>query len=1071
MKVTLLKFSAALLAVCCLFSCSPKEPAEIVVESVKLSASSLELTVGDQKSLNATVSPANATNKKINWTSSRANVASVTSDGIVEGLSAGSAVITATSANGIKANCDIVVKEKVIPVTSVTLDKAEITLAEGDSQTLTATVKPDNATDKTITWTSSNEGVAKVDGGKVTAVSIGTATITAKAGDKTTTCKVTIEKRVVAVTSVTLDKTRITLIEGDTQTLTATVKPDDATDKTVTWTSSNEGVVKVDGGKVTAVAQGTATITAKAGDKTATCAVTVEKKVIPVTSVTLDKTKITLTEGDTQTLTATVKPDDATDKTITWTSSNESVATVDGGKVTAIVPGTATITAKAGDKTATCAVTVEKMVIPVASVTLDKTEVTLTVGGKQTLTATVLPEDATNKTVTWKSSNTGVAQVDGGVITAVGNGSATITAAAGDQSATCKVTVHPKGSYVDEFGINQGQGVTIDGITWAPVNCGFKEASGGSNGFIYGKLYQWGRKDGQGYGKPYYNSSDPFADESTPTIAVSPWTGKNEDADPNTYYSGRSEPFDWITTRGDYWNEGTESVPVKSEMYDPCPAGWRVPTIAELNTLSYGYHSDIVTVNGVLGIWYSGNTPNSESASKRVFLPAAGGRWADNYFHGSGAIGRGEGGSYWSSSSQNGYGWEMSLLGNTPANTTYKAFGKSIRCCKDEVVSVTPVSSLSISPESISIEVGGQKTLTVSIQPSNASYKAVFWTSDKESVAKIAPDGTVSALSEGQATITASVGDKSATCKVTVNKGSVAVTSVTLDRATLTMTEGETQTLTATVKPDNATDKTVTWTSSNTSVAKVDRGKVTAVAQGTATITAKAGDKTATCSVTVKQKVIPVTSITLDRVTLTMTEGDTQTLTAMVKPDDATDKTVTWTSSNTRIAKVDGGKVTAVAQGTATITAKAGDKTATCTVTVNQKVVDTNGPIIVSFDFTPKKVNVVDSNQKVTFTIHLTDETGVKPGFSITLYHPEYFLDTMQYVDFQLKSGDKKDGVYEAIATIAKGAPAGDWTVGLAGLEDELGYQTFLPTKVLQVVHSQGNTEIIVDNGGEHGWD
>ena len=822
MKVTLFSFSAVLLALCCLFSCSQKEPAEIAVESVKLSTSNLELFVGDQKSLNATVSPSNATNKKLSWSSSRPNVVSVTGNGVVEGLSAGNAVITVSSSNGIKANCDVVVKEKVVAVTSVTLDKSAITLTEGESQTLTATVKPDNATDKTVTWTTSDESIAKVENGKVTAI-----------------------------------------------------------------------------------AEGTATITAKAGDKSATCKVTVEKIVIAVTSVTLDKSAITLTEGESQPLTATVKPDDATDKTVTWTTSNSSVATVEGGKITAVAPGTATITAKAGDKSATCAVTVEKKVIAVTSVSLDKSEVVLTVGGSQTLIATVLPEDATDKTVTWNSSNTGVVRVDGGTITAVGAGTATITATADQRSATCKVTVHPKGSYVDEYGIYQGQGITIDGITWAPVNCGFKEAAGGSNGFIYGKIYQWGRKYGQGYGKPYYNPSDTFADESTPNIATSPWTGKNEDADPNTHYSGRYEPFDWITTRGDYWNEGTESAPVKSEAYDPCPDGWRVPTISELNTLSYGYHSDIVTDNGVLGVWYSGNTPNSESASKRIFLPAAGGRWADNFAHGSGAIGRGEGGSYWSSSSQNGYGWEMSLLGNPKSNSTYKAFGKSIRCCKDEVVTIVPLTGISISQNSLSLSVGDKTELTATLQPSNASYKAVFWSSSKESVASVAADGTVQALSEGQATITVTVGDK----------------------------------------------------------------------------------------------------------------------------------------------------------------------TATCTVTVNQKIVDTSGPVIVSFDFTPKKVSVADAAQKVTFTIHVTDETGVKPNFSISLFNPEFVLDTMQYADFKLKSGNKKDGIYEAVATIAKGAPAGDWTVGLSSLEDELGYQTFMPNKVLQVTHSQGNTEPIVDDGNEHGWD
>ena len=409
--------------------------------------------------------------------------------------------------------------------------------------------------------------------------------------------------------------------------------------------------------------------------------------------------------------------------------------------------------------------------------------------------------------------------------------------------------------------------------------------------------------------------------------------------------------------------------------------------------------------------------------------------------------------------------------------TLFKLFAALLVLCS--LFSCTPkepaeivVESIKLSTSSLELTVGDQKSLNATVSPSNATNKKITWASSRPNVASVTTDGIVEGISAGSAVITAtSANGIKANCDIVVKEKVTPVTSLTLDRTTLTMTEGDTQTLSATVKPDNATDKTVTWSSSNTAVATVDGGKVTAVAPGTATITAKAGDKTATCAVTVEKKVVPVTSVSLDRTTLTMTEGDTQTLTATVKPDNATDKTVTWSSSNTAVATVDGGKVTAVAPGTATITAKAGDKTATCAVTVNQKIVDTSGPAIVSFDFTPKKVNVADSGQNVTFTIHLTDESGVKPGFSISLFHPEYFLDTMRYIDFKLKSGDKKDGIYEAVATIEKGAPAGNWTVGLSGLEDELGYQTFLQQQVLQVVHSQGNTEPIVDNGEEHGWD
>ena len=227
---------------------------------------------------------------------------------------------------------------------------------------------------------------------------------------------------------------------------------------------------------------------------------------------------------------------------------------------------------------------------------------------------------------------------------------------------------------------------------------------------------------------------------------------------------------------------------------------------------------------------------------------------------------------------------------------------------------------------------------------------------------------------------------------------------------------------------------------------------MTAVAQGTATITAKAGDKSATCKVTVEKNSVPVSSITLNKTSLTLAEGESQTLTATVNPDNATDKTITWTSSNKNVATVADGKVTAIAKGSATITASAGGKSASCSVSVQQKEEDTAGPNIVSFDVSPKSVDVTDNSQKVTFTVHLTDETGVKPGFSATLFNPVNVIDTMQYADFSLKSGDKKDGYYEAIATIAKGATAGNWTVSISGLKDELGRQSFANQLTLEVI-------------------
>lgn len=176
-----------------------------------------------------------------------------------------------------------------------------------------------------------------------------------------------IKSATIAVTGITLNQTSATLTEGESLTLTATVSPDDATDKTVTWSSSNESVATVKNGVVTAMAAGTATITAKAGDKTATCEVTV--KPVPVSGIVLDKTTAELLVGESLTLTATVSPDNATDKTVTWSTSDATIATVDNnGVVKAIKVGKVTITAKAGEKTATCEVTVEKKEEPLPQV-------------------------------------------------------------------------------------------------------------------------------------------------------------------------------------------------------------------------------------------------------------------------------------------------------------------------------------------------------------------------------------------------------------------------------------------------------------------------------------------------------------------------------------------------------------------------------------------------------------------------------------------------------------------------------------------------------------------------------
>ncbi len=264
-------------------------------------------------------------------------------------------VIAINQIDGTTSQTITVNQDGRVAVSSIELNKTHISVERGYSETLVATVNPQNATDKTVSWSSSDNNIAWVEGnGKVRGKNTGTATITAKAGDKTASCDVEV---VLSVQSIELNQSEVILDKGSSTLLVVTFKPKDTTQKDVTWTSSNTEVVSVDEeGKVTALDVGTATITATVGEKTATCKVTV---IIAIQSISLNQSTLVLEEGSSENLVATVHPDNATDPSVSWSSSDESIATVDeNGKVTAIKEGTVIITAKAGDKTASCEVTV-----------------------------------------------------------------------------------------------------------------------------------------------------------------------------------------------------------------------------------------------------------------------------------------------------------------------------------------------------------------------------------------------------------------------------------------------------------------------------------------------------------------------------------------------------------------------------------------------------------------------------------------------------------------------------------------------------------------------------------------
>ena len=350
---------------------------------------------------------------------------------------------------GASTSCRVTVVEPL--ATGIALNQQSISLQQGSTQTLTATVTPSNAS-QTVSWSSSNNAVATVNAsGKVTAVGVGSCTVTATTTDGTqlgASCQVNVTP--VMVTGITLNSTSATIYPGDDLQLTATVSPSNATNKAVTWRSSNTAVATVDAtGKVTAKAVGSCSITATATDgsgKSASCAITVAP--ILATSVSLNRTSASIDPGQTVQLTATVLPANVTNNAVTWRSSNTTVATVDqNGKVTGKTPGSCTITCTTADgsnKTATCAITVKPYLA--TSITLENDEMEVFVGDTVQMHATVLPAEA-SQVLNWTSSKRTVATIDSnGQLIAVGEGMTVVVVSTTDGTnlnATGIVTVKP----------------------------------------------------------------------------------------------------------------------------------------------------------------------------------------------------------------------------------------------------------------------------------------------------------------------------------------------------------------------------------------------------------------------------------------------------------------------------------------------------------------------------------------------------------------------------------------------------------------------------------------------------
>lgn len=695
----------------------------------------------------------------------------------------------------------------VVPATGITVDKTATTIVKGATDKLTATLVPADA-NGTITWSTSDSSVATVSSdGTVTAVKNGTATVTAKCGDLSAQTKVTVINPLKAIT---ITGTTHSIKKGQTTQLGLTYDPADTTDSVAaTWTSSNTSVATVSKtGLVTALKDGSTTIKATVGNVSSTYDIAVKE--VKLTGIKMEE-KALIHKGDTKALTVEYTPADTTDdKTVAWSSSDSTVASVDNnGIVTAVKPGSAVITAKVGNYQATCAVTVDA---PLKEIVPEKAIIDMVKKQTANIAYSVVPADTTDsKDVTFTSSDETVAKVNSdGKVTAKKAGQATVTITSAN-GIKATVTVN-----VSEIPVNE----VVLSAQNEIIEAGAKKA-------ITATL------------KPENNTDD-------------------------------NQGVTWTTS-----DEKIAKVIVDNE------------------------DSHKATIEGV----------------------AAG----------------------------------LAVITATAANGT-----------KAECTVKVPKHITSITlPGAVELTRGTSTTLNVTITPADTDDDTeVTWKSSDSDVVKVdEKTGMVYAVKAGKADVTA-------TTKAVDNataKPFTATTTVTVKENNMTDEIGKKLAfdefddlligqkdnannyfnLSDLIKENNITDNiNVEFASSDKTVATIDNdGNVFGLKAGkttiTATVTAIAGDGsknvyTAEGELTVKA--IPLNSIAFDKVIKEMKLGATDTLSIIYNPQNTTDaKDVTWTSSNPSVISVENGKLTANAVGTADITAKVGDKTVTCTITVKEE--------------------------------------------------------------------------------------------------------------------------------------
>jgi uncharacterized protein YjdB len=943
------------------------------VATVEVTPPSSSVTIGGTVQLTATAKAQDGSTvpgRTFVWASDNTNVASVNAQGLVTGHALGDVTITAT-ADGRSGSARVFIADQ--PVSTVEIQPASRDLVVGDTLTLAAIAKAVDGSvllNRAFGWTSSDNAIATITPSgttataKLQAIAPGTITITATAEGRSGTATFNIAPKPVANVAVVPSSANV-VIDGTVQLQAVLTAADNTnlTGRVVAWSSNAPGIATVDGnGLVRGVSVGIATITATSEGKSGTSTITVGLKAVDVVRVqpaldtlVVDETvqlAVTLIAADGSTLTG---------RAVGWASNSAAVARVDAaGVVTAVAPGTATITATSEGKSGNATIVVIPK--PVATVTVEPPRDTLVEGETLQLGAVLRAADntvLTGRLVTWSSSNTAVADVDNtGKVTAKTPGSSTITATSEGRSGTSQITVirvpvasvevQPASATVLHPGTQQFQAIT-------------KAANGA---VLTGRTITWSSRN--------------------PGIATISGTGPSSTASTvNPTCSGPS-----CTATIQAVSEGVTGTATLTVLKPIAVIRLAPQTL----TLTVGGASATInaTVEAADGTPLTGRRLDWASSSGNVTVQPSGGAQQ--------------------SATVRAVNAQCAQGATCTVTVSASAEGKTGTAT---ITIPKPVGSVVVTPASLTLDENETAKVTAVVRAADNSVltdRAITWSSGNTNIADVTGTGQYRLEANIQAkrcpqgagncnvTITATVEGRTDQVSVRVEKR---VAKVEVTPAAVTVAEGSTRAVKAVLTAsDNTvlTDRAVTWSSGNTAIASVAGtgqfaldATVTGVAIGTTTIRATAEGIDGTADVTVIER---VASVTISPADVRLPEGGSAQLHAEVRGSTGAvlaDRTVTWTSTNANIATATGtgqylqdANLSALAcpQGsatcTATIRATADGVTGMMQVTVEKQ------PASVSISPDPVPALLPGATAQLSASVRASDNTDVSSLHPVT---------------------------------------------------------------------------------------